>query len=673
MGVFLIFFLVLQNSIMYAYDSSTGKKIARKIELELAKNPIEACTLLEQLTEDPSFRRLQNDERMHIYKMQIAAYRRLKQFQKQEALIQKLLKEDSFSTDWISLKVLLGHSYLDQDKILQALKVSKELLRTPTRRLSNQDAIEVSEFHIAIERHREQKLYLAKQAFSKKNYPLAEKLYHYLFEATGDTFVPSLSKVGCRKHMESLTYRLALCYYLQHDYQKCASFLTKHPLEACLLLHGLAEKKLHNFDTAYELFAKIKQPSDKALWEACYAAFKANKIDRAKEHLKLLGDTENSTMLEALIDIEEQNLKNAKRLLNLLTDPELKYEVCSALYSKGKTPFARSIIESSYPECPFREKVLYSLGMFQELYTEFPDSPLAAESYYRSYPEELYVTGEIQALSHLKKMPETYYKSPYGVIGRIIWTSQELEESSQQKTLQEAVETLNGAIMDGYLLKDTNPESFAKKIVQAQCNRAKALFRLTYYDEVATTCKELKNHVDSMRSDKNLHLLWQEASFLQSRAYLLQGNEASAREELANLLDYATKNETAEGEAYFRALIELANLKARDGELEIAFSLLAKAPVDGIKEELNLERLIAMSQLHRKKGEFDKAMMLLSTVINERSASNLRIQAMYLRAELYESKGRRDLAFRQLQTTAKKGGEWGERAAKKLEDSYGYE
>ncbi len=669
MGIFLIFLLALNPSVIFASSSSTGKKLARKAEVELSKNPVEACKILEEITQDGSFRRLQNDERLEIYKMQIEAYRRLGQFQKQEALLQKLLGETAFSTDWISLKVLLGHSYLDQDKIMQALKVSKDLLRTPTRRLSNQDAIEVSDFHVAIERHREQKLYLAKQAFSKKNYPVAEKLYSYLFEASCDNFIPTLSKVGCKKHLDALTYRLALCYFLQGEYQKCASFLAKHPANDALFLHGLAEKRQCNFEKAYEIFSKIENPSDKILWETCYAAYKANKIERAKELLKQLDDTETSTMLEALVDIEEQNFKNAKRLLLLLNDQNLKYEVCWTLYTRGNSPLGLSIIESSYPECPFRSHVLFALGKFQELYSEFPDAPFAAESYYRSYPEELYASGDLQAIAHLKKMPSSYYKTPYGILGRFIWTKRESDESSQNKTLQEVVEILSSAIDDGYELKQALPDSFAIKIAEAESTRAALLFRLAQYEETAAKCKELKNHING----RGLHRLWQEASFLQSRAELLLGNETQAREELANLLEYAEKNESANGEAYFRALIELANLKARTGELDEAFALLAKAPVDGIKDELTLERLIAMSQLHRKKGEFDKAMMLLSTVINEQSASNLRIQAMYLRAELYESKGRRDLAFRQLQTTAKKGGEWGERAAKKLEDSYGYE
>jgi len=683
MREFLFFLLMLQSALLFAKSETRSSKalnIARTAEYELDRHSVEGTTravaILEQLTQDAAFRRLQNDERIKIYKMQLDGYMRLKLFEKQLALLENLLQTAAFSPYWISLKVGMGHSFLAQDKILQAAKVTKELLRIPTRRLSTQDAKEISELHIAIERHREQKLYLAKQAYAKNSYEEAAGYYQYLFDAlVAKAFSPTLSKTGSKDHFDLVTYRLALCYFMQKEYRTCTTLLKNHPTKSAYILHGLAEKRQNHFDKAYEILSLVENPSDKIVWETAYAAYKAGKLDKAKELLQKLEDTQRGAMLEALIDIQELNFKNAKRLILLLDDPKLKFEVCSTLYTSSKDPAALAILESCYPDCPFRDKVLYALQRYQELYTNFPDSPLAPESYYKTYPEQLYIAGDLQAIGHLKKMAKSYYKTPYGVVGRFIWTAFEREESTQPKILEEVIETLDSAINDGIELAPTMPPAFSIKIVEAEYSRLQAHFSLAQYDEVVTKCSPLKESIAKIAPEEKLHLLWQEASFLLYRAHLLQANESRSREELVNLLEYAAAHNSEKGEAYVLALLERANQKMRDGDLESAFCLLNKAQIlqaDGVREDLGLEILIAKSQLHRKKGEIDKAMILLSNVINEKSASNLRIQAMYIRAELYECKGRRDLALRQLQTTAKKGGEWGMLAAKKLEDNYGY-
>ena len=45
---------------------------------------------------------------------------------------------------------------------------------------------------------------------------------------------------------------------------------------------------------------------------------------------------------------------------------------------------------------------------------------------------------------------------------------------------------------------------------------------------------------------------------------------------------------------------------------------------------------------------------------------------MFLRAEIYELQGRHELSLKQLETTARKGGEWAQKAQQKLEQVYGY-
>ncbi len=66
------------------------------------------------------------------------------------------------------------------------------------------------------------------------------------------------------------------------------------------------------------------------------------------------------------------------------------------------------------------------------------------------------------------------------------------------------------------------------------------------------------------------------------------------------------------------------------------------------------------------------AILTLSKVVNDDAISGMRLKAMYLRAEIYAQQGRRDLSRKQLEATAKKGGEWGQKAKETLERDYGY-
>lgn len=320
---------------------------------------------------------------------------------------------------------------------------------------------------------------------------------------------------------------------------------------------------------------------------------------------------------------------------------------------------------------------------FSELFTNYPESPYAAESYFRYYPESAYYRQDVEAIAHLKKMPKQMHETLYGVLAGFYLASamhqetpQKSPSDTQRRQLQEAIwrfdQTINQASLLIPTLAPSMKELLIRRLFEAKLERLQALFSSGSYAQVIQSADDLK--VECQHRD-----LWQEASSIKARALMLEGKEALSREELANLLDYSKTNDCEAGEALIRALVELALYKSREEQYTEAEILLSKAVTvhsnsgKGASHELMLEILIAKSLLHQKKGEQDLAMMLLSSVINDESASSLRIQAMYLRAELYEQKGRRDLAFRQLQAAAKKGGEWGERCRQKLEDKYGYE
>lgn len=370
---------------------------------------------------------------------------------------------------------------------------------------------------------------------------------------------------------------------------------------------------------------------------------------------------------------------------------------------KAKEIFA--LLESEHKGYTRRDEVLFFLAVlttenapiFQELYAQFPESAFAHEAYFRAFPESAYKQQDIHAIAHLKKMNNASLHTIYGVLCSIYIAQairQECPEKSlspsQQKLLQEAIYRYDLAIQNGEKLVSKLPPKLSSflqcRLLEATLERAQSLFILantgtrsqSAFDELRQSLDALQSQIKININTDRQHLLslWQEAALQKSRIYLLQGEEKQAREELANLVEYMRQENFEMGDGLVKALCQLAVFYTREGAIEQADYMLNKAQVvqaKGASHELLLEIYITKSGLHRKKEEYDRAMILLSSVINDTSASSLRIQAMYLRAELYELKGRRDLALRQLQATAKKGGEWGTMARKKLEEQYGYE
>ncbi len=905
-------------------QSSKMLTIAKNAQKELNKGSSDgvqaAIILLEDLSSDPSFRRLQPDVKIDIYNMLINAYECQKYFTKENALITTLLRDEAFKPYWINLKALMAKSMLAQDMLHKAQSVMKELLRTPKRRLSAQDADIVTSLYTSIQHHAEKKLRSAEILFQQKEYVKAATIYQYLYDATkAQVFPQTLSKISHNAFLTALSERLAVCYFLDEDYEQCLKALADS-YKPCVI-RALAEKRLSHLDAALIHFEQSKKDV-KTIWEACFSAYKSHDIQKAKELLQELPDSSGAHVLEVLINMEEANFIHAEKLIQanpnsylqglyhlhlglketacehlekaiqqkgpyqkealivlgatylelasssvsssvqevfldraeaLVSQPidlakiyflrkdsaklqkleqaaisdDVRYEiglyiadltgnfdaVCdakhllkqsypkalvrsckqehidaafrllverkqldeqyevveelllylinnnqpekacryleialpelttptyiekshwlyaiSSVHTTSKaiwlceqflqkypdSPYfadvvfhkalasykadddenaleALSLLEAEYPHSSHRDEVLFFMGciyqkraldarpFFHEVFTDYPQSPYGPESYYRYYSEQEYSAHNVQAIAHLKKMPPEYAPSYFGVMGMLHVAAYDLESSPQNSISGALINTLTTAIENGkklfHTLAPKMRSRFCKRLLSAEYELAQGYYILAQYPEAQATSDTLKHDVFDLKEEERPHGTWLKASFLKSRTLLLQGNENQAREELVFLLNYAEAFECNAEEPVILALIELSKVAAKGSEYEQAFDLLNKAQklqAYGARSELLLEILIAKALIHKQMGESDKAMMLLSQVINEQSASSLRIQAMFLRAELYELKGRRDLAFRQLQATAKKGGEWGMRARKKLEEKYGY-
>ncbi|MBS0634492.1 MAG: hypothetical protein JSR37_03415 [Verrucomicrobia bacterium] len=633
-----------------------------------AKTAQNSPILLLEIVQDPAFIKLHADERMQIYSMLITAYTRSQQSEEQEKLLLKLLHDSTYKPYWISLKVSLGSLYLDQDRLIETSKVIKDLLRTPTRRLSSSDSALILHLFTKLEKHCEEKIQEAEMAYKQADYVKACVLYQYLFDAACQhSFIQTFSKQTLQSFLDTLTFRLATCYFLNHHYKEALEIFSRHCPDGDIstLYKGLIEKKLTHYDKAYSHFQSVQKATDFIQWQTFWCAYQTNQ-------LASIPPVDSPFYADALHKRGLFYWKN-KKADNALT----------AFFE----------LESEFPTFSKHDEVLFFMGIlldkkghdaryvFAELVHDHPESPFAPEAYYRSFAEQEYAKGNPQAISHLKKMPKSYLRSPFGIMATIYVAAFEQEEcpqkglsTAQVKTLNEIIESLNEALR----VSDTIdlPKNFYAHIIRAHSILAECQFTLTNFAEAIASCQALQKRISALPIELRPHLQWYKTAFLKSRALLLLGNELEAREELTHMVEYAADSGFERSEHFILALIELAQVRAQAGEMDVAHKLLNKAEglaSDEILLEVLLEVRLAKSQLYRKEGQLDKAMMLLSSVINERSASSLRIQAMYLRAELYEEKGRRDLAFRQLQTTAKKGGEWAERAAKKLEEKYGYE
>lgn len=367
----------------------------------------------------------------------------------------------------------------------------------------------------------------------------------------------------------------------------------------------------------------------------------------------------------------------------------------------------------SYQKYPKTDQVYYFYArciknpevIYQKLYETYPDSEYATEAYYRIYPENAYIEGNATALLHLKRMGAHLQKGPFWILAsfyiaqNIRQEAPELHHSEVQRNLlKQALNRYETIIYDvettNSLYKDL-PELFDHLNKIAMQSRLESittkLTLLAQWDESQNSeeleksyqqCQEgltsIKALIDQVSNDSSKFYsnLWQESARTAYKTYQVQGKKAEARAELEHLIHYAKNCSLLQTEAVLFSVCELARLHIKEGSYGKAATLLDMAEeihTHNPQKTFLLQVWIVKSELAEKQKDISGAMKLLSKVINDDSASSLRLEAMFLRGELYEKKGRRDLARKQFTACTKKGGEWANRAKKKLEVEYGYE
>ncbi|NGX55281.1 MAG: hypothetical protein KR126chlam2_00912 [Chlamydiae bacterium] len=315
----------------------------------------------------------------------------------------------------------------------------------------------------------------------------------------------------------------------------------------------------------------------------------------------------------------------------------------------------------------------------QTLVQEYPDSPRAAEAYFRFYPMDDYLEGKVEAMKHLQTFSAHFPDSPLVVMTHYLFGTNEPLFSAAKQSFEAAEEAFQKYYEENKI-QDSSLIYFRYRSIYEL-----ALLHLSNERAIPTAIEMLEAIVNDFRQkdhpltaplmkESDFPSLFEESEFALAQAYLQFDQEYKAQETLSSMLSHYASANINQGYYLSHVWLEQAKLAGRCNDEETALRCIVMAQESGkgylsIDQGLNL--WILQSECYRNKGQLNQAMRMLSQVINEDVVSSLRLKAMFLRAEIYELQGREELAMRQLEATAKKGGEWADLATEKLRSDYG--
>jgi tetratricopeptide (TPR) repeat protein len=345
----------------------------------------------------------------------------------------------------------------------------------------------------------------------------------------------------------------------------------------------------------------------------------------------------------------------------------------------------------------------------QQVYTQNPQSAYAPFAYFQLYSYREYMKGQRKAIKHLQAMPLLFPSHPLLISAHyLIGLSHKKDHLStegqvlRRKDWTAAIENFQAAesMFDTLLEKDLIPATqlsyFAKVRYHAQLERAQANLaiaqssiggkRQIYLEYAEGVFKQLIRDFitpGSLAMEKLVQppssypKVWAEAEFKLAQTY----QEKKCPKEAEMVLEDSLRHYQQAGVNYGYGLMQVWHEKGKlaqeRGDHRVALQCFIEAEKaaheqTGLSPQEKLDLWIQQSLCYKALNQLDNAMRLLSRVINADVISPLRIKAMFLRAEIYELQGRPELALKQLEATARKGGEWAQKAQEKLEKIYGY-
>ncbi len=342
---------------------------------------------------------------------------------------------------------------------------------------------------------------------------------------------------------------------------------------------------------------------------------------------------------------------------------------------------------------------LYRKNAFEK----YPHCRYAAEAYLAYYPYRDYLQGSRTPLKHLEAMPRLFPQSPL-VISAYYLTGldQKKERISQegkairQKNLLAAIAAFHEAestfdtlhqqslIPADQLIyfatlryRSTLERALANLAIAEESKGAKRQIYLEYAEEVFNQVVNDFTSPDNTLAQALLqgepyHRLWEESEFWLAHTYVQRHNDGAADKLLTQMIDHYHQADITKGYFLARTWYEKGMIAMRRNDYRVAlkdFSLAEDASKGKVfSTDQRLDLWIQQSLCYKELKQYDLAMLLLSQVINDDAVSGLRIKAMLLRADIYALEGRPELAQKQLEATARKGGEWGQKAKEKLKE-----
>lgn len=343
----------------------------------------------------------------------------------------------------------------------------------------------------------------------------------------------------------------------------------------------------------------------------------------------------------------------------------------------------------------------------KKVFEKYPKSKHGAEAYFKYYSFSEYMQGNAEALAHLQNMELLYSDSSYLIIAYYLtgmnhkqdrrnhsgtlWKKADLSaaihsfEQAQKvfdrnyamgaisaSNLEYFVTVRYRALLERALIKLQMAESVEGAKQQVYLDWAELAFEeilQDFYHDENSLARFLTRGFSYPR-------IFQESEYGLVKVYTKAKKNVSAEELLSKMLEKYAKANVEKGYYLSRVWYEQGRIAIDRGEYELALKFFKYAEETAKGDVLNtqqrLDLWVQQSHCFRELKQFDTAMLMLSKVINEDVVSPLRLKAMYLRAEIYELEGRHELAIRQLEATAKKGGQWANKAKEKLEKNYGF-
>lgn len=391
--------------------------------------------------------------------------------------------------------------------------------------------------------------------------------------------------------------------------------------------------------------------------------------------------------IELLESVDFENLNGYFRDYLYLTLGKLYFE--KEEYEAAQNQWNQLL--QKFPHSAYRPDALYWIArvrevtngdpkeissLHREITLKYPDFAYADEVYFNQYTLKDYLQGEREAVIHLDRFSTLYPHSPLVIVANYLIG---LDKKEERRSIE------------GKTIRKKNPKEALQSFLQVQTSfdqlkpeepyyrhvkNLAALERGTLYYEIAKESTGPKKDIYRRYAIDSLSPLVNEDRDISSKAiaklaaiWMELGELEQAKLVTSKELE---KWEDSPGVAVVALNTIQGQIFEEQRDFESAWQYYAKAEEMGagkfLSHDQELDLWIRQALCYQEMGQYDQAMLLFSKAINRNVVSSQRLRAMYLRAEVYRRQGREELAKKQWEAVALKGGEWGQRAKKKLEE-----